>query len=48
MKKSVSQFSLNLYSKVGKSWTLDSNSKTNNDLPENFILGMTNNNIESD
>ena len=34
-------------SKIGKSWTLDSKERQNFDLPDNFILGMTNSNSES-
>ncbi len=46
MKKTVNQIPLN--SKVGKSWTLDSNRNQISGLPENFIMGMTNQKIESD
>ncbi|MFD2791185.1 hypothetical protein KCTC52924_01845 [Arenibacter antarcticus] len=40
MKKSDEQSSLN--SKVGKRWTLDSKMEEDSTLPDNFILGMTN------
>jgi len=42
MKKTVNQFPL--YSKIGKSWTLNTNTNDNecSGLPENFIMGMTN------
>jgi len=46
MKKTINQVPLN--SKVGKSWTLDSQTTENNDLPQNFIMGMTNQKIKSD
>ena len=46
MKKTLNQLPLN--SKVGKSWTLDSHSSDLSGLPENFIMGMTNQKIESD
>jgi len=31
-----------LNSKIGKSWTLDSKDNKNCDIPDNFIIGMTN------
>lgn len=40
MKKTVNQFPL--YSKIGKSWTLNTNTNDCSILPENFIMGMTN------
>jgi|TARA_R110000744_G_scaffold64543_7_gene132687 hypothetical protein len=45
MKKTTEPYQLN--SKVGKSWTLDSKDNKNYDLPDNFIMGMTNNYSES-
>lgn len=46
MKKTDNQVVLN--SRVGKSWTLDTQSNKNTGLPENFIMGMTNQNIKSE
>ncbi|MCK0188386.1 hypothetical protein [Arenibacter sp. F20364] len=45
MNKTTDPYQLN--SKIGKSWTLDSKDSRNNGLPDNFIMGMTNQNIES-
>lgn len=45
MKKTTEPYQLN--SKIGKSWTLDADDHKNYDLPDNFILGMTNSNLES-
>lgn len=45
MKKTIEPYQLN--SKIGKSWTLDADDNKNYDLPDNFILGMTNSNLES-
>ena len=44
MKKTTDPYQLN--SKIGKSWTLDSNDNESNGLPDNFIMGMTNQNTE--
>lgn len=40
MKSKNKKSSLN--SKVGKSWSLNSESEEENALPDNFIMGMTN------
>ncbi|MDL5513082.1 hypothetical protein QSE00_14740 [Arenibacter sp. M-2] len=45
MKKTSEPYQLN--SKIGKSWTLDSMDNKNYDLPDNFIMGMTNGKSES-
>ncbi|MBD3660770.1 MAG: hypothetical protein HUJ11_01005 [Arenibacter algicola] len=45
MKKTTEPYQLN--SKIGKSWTLDADDNKNYDLLDNFILGMTNSNLES-
>lgn len=31
-----------LNSKIGKRWTLDSKENKNHDIPDNFTIGMTN------
>lgn len=45
MKKTSEPYQLN--SKIGKSWTLDSMNDRNFDLPDNFIMGSTNNITEA-
>ncbi|MBU2903947.1 hypothetical protein KO529_04050 [Arenibacter algicola] len=45
MKKTTEPYQLN--SKIGKSWTLDSEDNKNYDLPDNFIMGMTNSHSEA-
>ncbi|GGW34597.1 hypothetical protein [Arenibacter certesii] len=46
MKKTKENTSLN--SRVGKSWALNSRTEENENLPDNFIMGMTNQTIDSD